>query len=94
MTAGSAGGTRTTARWATGWSTRRKLPNGLEGLVERITALGIDFGIWIEPEMVNADSDLFRAHPDWAIGVPGRARTESRQQLVLDLGRPEVVDYM
>ena len=46
------------------------------------------FGLWIEPEMVSADSDLFRAHPDWAIGVPGRPRTESRQQLVLDLGRP------
>ena len=73
---------------------RRKLPNGLEGLVERITALGIAFGIWIEPEMVNADSDLFRAHPDWAIGVPGRPRTESRQQLVLDIGRAEVRDYL
>ncbi len=72
----------------------RKLPNGSTGLVERITALGIDFGIWIEPEMVNANSDLFRAHPDWAIGVPGRPRTESRQQLVLDMGRAEVVDYL
>jgi alpha-galactosidase len=73
---------------------RRKLPNGIDGLVERVTALGIGFGIWIEPEMVNADSDLFREHPDWAIGVPGRPRTESRQQLVLDLGRTEVVDYL
>ncbi|MCY7419841.1 MAG: alpha-galactosidase, partial [Chloroflexi bacterium] len=72
----------------------RKLPNGLDGLVERVTALGIDFGIWIEPEMVNANSDLFRAHPEWAIGVPGRPRTESRQQLVLDMGRAEVVDYL
>src|SRR4029079_7198182 len=49
---------------------------------------------WIEPEMVNADSDLFRAHPDWAIGVPGRERTESRQQLVLEYARPEVVDHI
>ncbi len=73
---------------------RRKLPGGLERLVERVTSLGIAFGIWIEPEMVNADSDLFRAHPDWAIGVPGRPRTESRQQLVLDIGRDEVRDYL
>jgi alpha-galactosidase len=72
----------------------RKLPNGLTGLAQRITALGIGFGIWIEPEMVSANSDLFRAHPDWAIGVPGRPRTESRQQLVLDMGRAEVVDYL
>jgi alpha-galactosidase len=73
---------------------RRKLPNGLEGLVERIRGLGLRFGLWIEPEMVNADSDLFRAHPDWAIGVPGLRRTEGRQQLVLDLGRPEVLDHL
>jgi alpha-galactosidase len=73
---------------------RRKLPAGLEGLVARITALGMRFGLWIEPEMVNADSDLYRAHPDWAIGVPGLPHTESRQQLVLDLGRAEVLDHL
>ena len=73
---------------------RRKLPDGLDGLAARITALGIGFGLWIEPEMVSQDSDLFRAHPDWAIGIPGRPHTESRQQLVLDLGRPEVVDHL
>ena len=73
---------------------RRKLPDGLDGVAERITALGMDFGLWIEPEMVSADSDLFRAHPDWAIGIPGRPRTESRQQLVLDMGRAEVVDHL
>jgi len=72
----------------------RKLPDGLTGLGKRVTDLGIDFGIWIEPEMVNADSDLFRAHPDWTIGVPGRPRTETRQQLVLDMGDPEVVDHL
>jgi alpha-galactosidase len=71
-----------------------KLPNGLAGLGRRVTDLGLDFGIWIEPEMVNVDSRLFREHPEWAIGVPGRPRTESRQQLVLDLGRPEVVDHL
>ena len=73
---------------------RRKLPGGLEALVRDIRALGLSFGLWIEPEMVNPDSDLFRAHPDWAIGVPGRPRTESRQQLVLDYSRPEVVDHI
>jgi alpha-galactosidase len=73
---------------------RRKLPHGLDSLARRITDLGIGFGLWIEPEMVSADSDLFRANPDWAIGIPGRPRTESRRQLVLDLGRAEVVDHL
>jgi alpha-galactosidase len=62
--------------------------------VRDVRAQGLRFGLWIEPEMVNPDSDLFRAHPDWAIGVPGRERTESRQQLVLDFSRPEVVDHI
>ena len=65
---------------------RRKLPDGLDGVARRITDLGLTFGLWIEPEMVSPDSDLFRAHPDWAIGIPGRDRTLSRRQLVLDLG--------
>jgi alpha-galactosidase len=56
--------------------------------------MGLKFGLWIEPEMVNADSDLFRAHPDWTIGVSGRPRTEQRHQLVLDLAQPEVVDHL
>ncbi len=73
---------------------RRKLPHGLDGLAREIKDLGLAFGLWIEPEMVNEDSDLFRAHPDWAVGVPGRHRTEWRQQLVLDLSRPEVVDHL
>jgi alpha-galactosidase len=73
---------------------RRKLPDGIDGLARRITDLGIEFGLWIEPEMVSRRSQLFEAHPDWAIGVPGRPRTESRQQLVLDLSRPEVVDHL
>ena len=72
----------------------RKLPHGLHGLAGEVHALGMKFGLWIEPEMVNADSDLFRAHPDWAIGVPGRKRTEHRQQLVLDFARPEVVEHI
>jgi alpha-galactosidase len=73
---------------------RRKLPDGIDGLARRIADLGMGFGLWIEPEMVSQRSQLFEAHPDWAIGVPGRPRTESRQQLVLDMSRPEVVDHL
>jgi alpha-galactosidase len=73
---------------------RAKLPNGIDGVARRIEALGMRFGLWIEPEMVSERSRLFEAHPDWAIGVPGRPRTEGRQQLVLDMGRPEVVDHL
>ena len=73
---------------------RRKLPNGIDGLARRIEALGMRFGLWIEPEMVSPQSKLFAAHPDWAIGIAGRERTESRQQLVLDLSRPEIVDHL
>ena len=73
---------------------RRKLPNGIDGLARRVTELGIQFGIWIEPEMVSERSELFAAHPDWAIGIPGRPRTEGRTQLVLDFSRPEVVDHL
>lgn len=71
-----------------------KFPFGLESLIQRITALGLQFGIWFEPEMVSEDSDLFRAHPDWCLHVEGRPRTQSRNQLVLDLSRPEVCDYI
>jgi alpha-galactosidase len=73
---------------------RRKLPGGLDQLARRIEALGMTFGLWIEPEMVSERSELFAAHPDWAFAVPDRPRTEGRQQLVLDLGRPEVVDHL
>ena len=73
---------------------RRKLPGGLGPLAADVAALGLTFGLWIEPEMVSPRSRLFAEHPDWAIGVPGRPRTESRQQLVLDLSRPEVVDHV
>ena len=73
---------------------RRKLPGGLEAVARRVLDLGLQFGLWIEPEMVNPRSRLFAEHPDWALGVPGRPRTESRNQLVLDLSRPEVVDHL
>lgn len=71
-----------------------KLPGGLDPLIERINALGMRFGLWIEPEMVSEDSDLYRAHPDWALTVPGRRPHASRNQLVLDLARPEVVEHL
>lgn len=70
----------------------KKLPGGLKALVERIKALGMAFGLWIEPEMVNEDSDLYRAHPDWILNVPGRGPSRSRNQLVLDFSRQDVRD--
>ena len=73
---------------------REKLPSGLSALSEKIHALGLRFGLWFEPEMVSPDSDLYRAHPDWCLHVEGRPRTQARQQLILDLSRPEVQDYI
>jgi alpha-galactosidase len=73
---------------------RRKLPDGIDGLARKIEDLGLRFGLWIEPEMVSRQSRLFEAHPDWAIGIPGRDRSEGRQQYVLDMARPEVVDHL
>ena len=70
------------------------LPNGISGLSEKVEALGLKFGLWIEPEMVNPDSDLYRAHPDWAFAVPERTASLSRHQYVLDFSRPEVVDHL
>ncbi len=69
-----------------------KITGGLKYLVDEVNKLGLKFGIWFEPEMISPDSDLYRAHPDWAIAIPGRPGTESRQQYVLDLSRQEVVD--
>ena len=73
---------------------KRKLPGGLASLGEKIHGLGLKFGLWFEPEMVSPDSDLFRAHPDWCIHVAGRQHIESRNQLVLDLSRADVCDYI
>ncbi|MBI5563641.1 MAG: alpha-galactosidase [Chloroflexi bacterium] len=69
-------------------------PNGLEQLVDEVQRLGMKFGLWIEPEMVNPDSDLYRRQPDWVLHFPGRERTESRHQLILDFGRDEVIKYI
>ncbi|MCI7132017.1 MAG: alpha-galactosidase [Lachnospiraceae bacterium] len=72
----------------------QKLKGGLGALVEKINALGMRFGLWFEPEMVSEDSDLYRAHPDWALRIPGRDPVRSRYQLVLDLSREEVREYL
>ena len=71
-----------------------KLGGTLKELVEKINALGLRFGLWVEPEMICEDSDLYRAHPDWAMRVPGRPGNIGRSQFILDLSRPEVVDYI
>lgn len=73
------------------WTVNRtKFPNGLAPLIARVRGLGMDFGLWVEPEMVNPDSDLYRAHPDWVINFPTRPRTEGRNQLMLNLARKDV----
>ncbi len=73
---------------------KEKFPHGLKPVIDRVHALGMDFGIWVEPEMVNPDSDLYRKHPDWAMNFPGRPRTEGRHQLLLNLAREDVKDYV
>ncbi|MCR5033542.1 MAG: alpha-galactosidase [Lachnospiraceae bacterium] len=72
----------------------KKLPHGVSGLSEKVEALGLKFGIWIEPEMTNKNSDLYRAHPDWIISTPDRYESMCRTQHILDYSRPEVVDYI
>ena len=71
-----------------------KLKHGLSGLSEQIHEMGLKFGLWVEPEMVSEDSDLFREHPDWYLGIKGRPATRGRYQLVLDLSRKDVCDYI
>ena len=71
-----------------------KLPEGLKGLAEKVRQAGVRFGLWVEPEMVSVDSDLYRSHPDWCIHAEGRERSECRQQLTLDLSRDEVCEYL
>lgn len=76
------------------WNTvnKRKLPDGLGGLAEKVRSLGMGFGLWVEPEMVSEDSRLYRAHPDWILGRRGQAM--GRNQYILDLSRREVQDYL
>ncbi len=73
---------------------RRKFPNGLEKVIKTCKEQNMNFGIWFEPEMISRDSDLFRQHPDWCIHTDSRVPVESRNQLVLDMSRQEVVDYV
>ena len=73
---------------------RRRLAHGLKGVSDAVTSLGMGFGLWFEPEMVNPDSDLYREHPDWIVRVPGRTPSQKRYQYVLDLCRPEVRDHI
>lgn len=72
----------------------RKYPNGLRPLAERINALGMEFGLWVEPEMINPDSDLHRAHPEWVLAESGLPRPTARNQLVLDLRRTDVREHL
>ncbi len=72
----------------------QKLGCTLKQMIERINALGVKFGIWIEPEMVSEDSDLYRTHPEWALQIPGRKPVRGRNQLVLDFSRKEVRDHI
>jgi alpha-galactosidase len=76
------------------WADKTKYPNGLKPLAEHVTGLGMEFGLWVEPEMVNPDSDLYRGHPDWALATRGRPNITARNQLVLDMARAEVSDYL
>lgn len=69
-------------------------PRGLQPLIAQVHAAGMDFGLWVEPEMVSPDSELLRAHPDWCIALEGRSQPTQRQQLVLDLTRPAVCDHL
>lgn len=76
------------------YADRKKLPDGIEGLSEKIRAMGLSFGLWFEPEMVNRDSRLYEAHPDWVLGSEDRPRCVGRHQLVLDFSKDEVIDYI
>ena len=76
------------------WENPKKFKDGLHAFIDRVKKNNIKFGIWIEPEMVNPDSDLYRAHPEWCLRVPHRPNTLSRHQLVLDMSNSDVVDYL
>ncbi len=73
---------------------QKKLPGGLKGLCEKINQLGLEFGIWVEPEMVNENSNLYREHPEWVLEIPGHPHSEGRNQRVLNLSMPEVQDFL
>ena len=72
----------------------KKLPGGIKGLCDKVKSLGMDFGIWVEPEMINVKSKLYQAHPDWVLQIPGKPHAEGRNQRILDLTRTEVQDFV
>lgn len=76
------------------WPDPSKFPNGLQPLIKKVKDFGMSFGLWIEPEMVNPDSDLYRAHPDWIIHFPNRKPTLARNQCILNLARKDVQEYL
>ncbi len=73
---------------------QHKLPHGINGLSQKIKKLGLDFGLWVEPEMINVDSDLYRLHPEWVIDITNRDHSEGRNQRILDYTNPAVTDYI
>ncbi len=72
----------------------KKLPNGIAGLARKVNEIGLDFGIWVEPEMVNVNSQCYREHPQWSMEIPGQPHSEGRNQRILDLANPEVQEYL
>ncbi len=89
-------GTRNDDKQALGdwYVNKKKLPGGVKSICDKVNALGLDFGIWVEPEMVNVNSDLYRAHPEWVMEIPGKPHSEGRNQRILDFANPAVVDYI
>lgn len=73
---------------------KKKLPHGLQGLGERIRRTGMQFGIWVEPEMINTESNLYKQHPEWAMAIPDQLHSEGRNQRILDLANPDVVRFV
>ena len=71
-----------------------KLPNGIKGLAEKVEAEGMKFGLWFEPEMISKESELYKKHPDWILGVKGRKLSLGRNQYILDLSREDVQNYI
>jgi alpha-galactosidase len=73
---------------------KKKLKSGIEGLSKKINEMGLEFGLWIEPEMINKGTNLYHMHPEWVIGEPGIKPAQARNQYVLDYGNPQVIDYI
>ncbi len=76
------------------YANKKKLPGGVRGLSDKIHEMGLKFGIWVEPEMISEDSDLYRGHPDWAMKIPGKPHSPGRNQMILDLANGEVCKYI